>query len=55
MLNVADFASVREAYLLDIRSDATDFGGQSETELEHHAEEGFVRLTAKFIRESATL
>jgi hypothetical protein len=43
--------SKREMYLLDMYSDASEYGGQSETELYHNEEEGFLRLKAKFVRE----
>lgn len=38
-------------YLLDPMSDASEYGGLSETELFHNEEEGYLRLKAKFIRE----
>ena len=49
-LNVLDMKSKREFFLLDKYSDAALYGGLSETDLEQH-EDGFLRITAKFVRE----
>jgi hypothetical protein len=46
-----DMASPKEIYLIDVLSDATDFGGLSETQLLHNESEGFLRVSAKFIRD----
>lgn len=54
-MNLVDMARKKEFYLLDTYSDATQYGGLSETLLTHHPEEGFVRLNARFIREKQGL
>ena len=50
-MNILDLKSKREMYLLDPLSDATEYGGLSETQLLHNEEEGYLRLKAKFVKE----
>ena len=44
--------SPKEFYLLDVYSDATEYGGLSEVELKQNQEEGSVRVRTKFVREN---
>jgi xylose isomerase len=54
-VNIMDMSSPKELYLLDVFSDATRFGGQSETQLLHNQDKGFLRVTAKFVKETQAL
>ena len=51
VINLMDCHNPREIFLIDEYSDATEFGGQSETQLLHNEKEGFLRVQAKFLRE----
>jgi len=46
-----DMSDPREIYLIDVNSDATEYGGLSETQLLHNEKQGYLRMTAKFNRE----
>ena len=50
-MNILDLNSKREMYLLDLLSDASEYGGLSETELFHNEQDGYLRLKAKFVKE----
>ena len=43
-INIMDLSSKSELYLLEVYSDATQYGGLSETNILHHEEEGYIRL-----------
>ena len=51
VMNIMDMSDPREIFLLDVHSDATEYGGLSETLLLHNEKQGYLRMTAKFIRE----
>ena len=57
VINVIDFKNRQEAFLLGVRSDATDFGGQTETDIQyiHNNNDGFLRMQSHFIRERESL
>ena len=52
ILNIMNLQSPKEFYLLDVYSDATEYGGLSEVELKQNQEEGSVRVRTKFVREN---
>lgn len=56
-MNIVDFRNRKELYLLDLQSDATEYGGQSEVAIDHYPNEngGFMRMSAKFMKEREAL
>ena len=48
-INILDCSSKKEFYLLDEYSDASEFGGLSETSFEQN--DDHIRVSAKFIKE----
>ena len=50
-----DLSNKSELYLLEVYSDATQYGGLSETNILHHEEEGYIRLQSKFVRDTSGL
>jgi hypothetical protein len=51
VMNIMDMSNPSEIFLLDEYSDATEFGGLSESKMLHNVKDGYLRLQAQFIRE----
>ena len=47
-----DMSNPKEIFLLDVKSDATEYGGVSQTQLLHNEKEGYLRVRTKFVREN---
>ena len=47
-VNLADFSSRKETFMLDVYSDASEFGGLSDTDLRH--QKHFLQVLTKFNR-----
>jgi hypothetical protein len=54
-MNLIDFSSKSDFFLIDEFSDSSEFGGLTETKLEHHQEEGYLSVMTKFVKDKQGL